>query len=115
MEFETITAINNAAEEYKRYAGILCDTLEYLMKLKKSLDEDDETITVAADKVSQQIQELLNITEAMESMSEVYRRAKNLLGETNIDFGDASSSAEFGISEFGNLSKHEKLMPIHSL
>lgn len=115
MEPETITAISNTSEEYRRYAGILASTLEYLRSAGKEADEDDfRQLNTAADSLESEIRELESIAAALEEILATYMRAGNLAEGQDIVFDTAAGDMEFGISEFGNLSRHEKLMPIHS-
>lgn len=114
MEPEVITAIENTSQEYREYAGVLGDTLEYLRKISEAAPEDDKVPAVAAGRLSLQIRELLSIAEALESIALNYRHAMTMMAEEEISFEGAERGTEFGVSTFDNLSKHEKLMPIHS-
>lgn len=114
MEQEIIINIENTSEEYRNSAGRLTDVLEYLLDTQRDPDQKDETVRAAAERLAEQIRELTGAAEAMQDIALNWRRIGTELSGLSIDFDTAARDGEFGISEFGSLSKHEALMPIHS-
>ena len=113
MDTTIITAISNTATEYRAYTEKLSDTLEYCMYISNTVGAGDENLSRCIDVMSQHIQELRAVARAMDDITVNYRTLHQSIESAVYDTENRTGDIEFGISEFGNLSKHEKLMPIH--
>ena len=83
------------------------------MLISRTAGAGDENLRRCIDAISQHIQELRNVASAMEDITVNYNKLHKSIDNAVYDIEQRTGDTEFGISEFGNLSRHEKLMPIH--
>ncbi len=114
MERETITVIINTVGEYRKYSESLLDIMECFAEIGKNTEIQERTVRTAAENIGRQIRELNHIAQAMEEIVSNYKRMHADLSNMEIGLSGEYGDAEFGISEFSSLSKHERIMPIHS-
>ena len=113
MDKQLIVSIRNAAEEYRRLAAGLSEVFDKLKGHKRDGLLCMPDFIMSVNSIETQIGSLKNKADLLENIAANYEKAGKALSDLTWMDDTSGLQTEFGISEFANLAKHEKLMPIH--